>query len=165
MLYALAIRLTKRAEDADDLVQDTLLRAFCSFERFRAGSNCRAWLATIMTNCFISKCRKKRRHDLYIAERVHMLAESNQKCPWYGDSQISLRSGAWSDEVQSALESLPRGQRAVVVLADVHDVSYRQIATVLSIPVGTVMSRLFRARRVLQQCLSEYARADYGFAA
>ena len=158
VLFGLAYRLTKRREDADDLLQDTLLRAFGAWDRFQPGSNCRAWLARIMMNCFVSGYRRRRRHERFVANTY----DQETSCPEQPEDPRKQLDRGLGDEVTSALETLTPIHREVVELADVHGVQYREIAKALDVPIGTVMSRLFRARRQLEQQLHEYARNDYG---
>ncbi len=163
-LYATALRLTKQPSDAEDLVQDTLLRAYTAWARFEPGSNCRAWLLRIMTNSFINSYRRRRRHQRFANE-----CPDDAVYALYGDSQREaqdpehkLLADQLGDEVTAALASLGEDYRRVVELADLRGIRYREIAAKLGLPIGTVMSRLFRARRQLEQQLSEYAATDYG---
>ncbi len=160
-LFGTALRLTRSSSDAEDLVQETYLKAFRSFEQFEMGTNCKAWLFRILTNTFINKYRRK------VREREILDGESHAPTVF-----ISLdaagKSGATSpenilierflsDEVLSALQKVPVDFRVVVLLSDVYSFSYKEIAEMMTIPMGTVMSRLFRGRRLLQEQLFEYA--------
>jgi RNA polymerase sigma-70 factor (ECF subfamily) len=164
-LYACAMRYTREPGDAEDLVQETLLRAFDAWPRFLPGSNVRAWLFRILTNSFINHYRRRKRHRrfatespdeavsaLYGADRAHAAASP----------AAALCEATLSDEVIAALAALAADHREVVVLADLGGVRYRDIAHRLGLPIGTVMSRLFRARRQLEAQLSAFAAADYG---
>jgi RNA polymerase sigma-70 factor, ECF subfamily len=163
-LYAAALRLTRQPDDAKDLVQDTLLRAYLAWSRFEPGSNCRAWLLRILTNGFINTYRRRRRHTRFATE-----CPDDAVAAVYGSAQRhavdparALVADTLGDEVSAALASLGDDYRQVVELADLRGVRYRDIAESLGIPIGTVMSRLFRARRQLEQKLEDYAAADYG---
>ncbi len=158
MLLGLAYRLTRRREDADDLLQDTLLRAYRAWDRFQPGSNCRAWLSRIMMNCFVSGYRRMRRHERFVANTY----AQETSCPTQIEDPRKRLDSGLGDEVTSALGTLTPIHREVVELADVRGVQYREIAEELEVPIGTVMSRLFRARRQLEEHLHEYARVDYG---
>jgi RNA polymerase sigma-70 factor, ECF subfamily len=162
-LYGAACRLTRNARDAEDLVQEAVLRAYRFWDTFEKDSNCKAWLLRILTNTFINEYQRKKRSrqvlEAATAEQaatdgvlVHEAAEA-QKSP---ESMLVDRSV--SDDVQRALEALPDDFRVAVVLCDIEGLSYKEIAEVMGTPVGTVMSRLFRGRRLLQASLREFAR-------
>ena len=139
-LYAAALRLTKNQRDAEDLVQDTYLRAFRFFDRFERGTNIKAWLFKILTNTFINRYRRSvKERSLVDGPEQHFI-----------DRLLS-------DDVLEALDAVPIDFRMAVILADLQDFSYREIADILDVPVGTVMSRLFRGRRLLQKSLAGYA--------
>lgn len=164
VLYAAALRLTRQPTDAEDLVQETLLRAYTAWDRFEPGSNSRAWLQRILTNSFINKYRRKRRHTRFATENPDEAVSS-----LYGTSHEEAANpheqmvhDTLSDEVTAALASLGDEYREVVELADLRGIRYRDIADALGLPIGTVMSRLFRARRLLEQQLRDYAATDYG---
>jgi RNA polymerase sigma-70 factor, ECF subfamily len=163
-LYANALRLTRQPADAADLVQETLMRAYVAWDRFEPGSNCRAWLLRILTNSFINNYRRRRRHRRFATERPEEAV-----AVFYGDEpkraadpERELLADALGDEVSAALDTLGDDYRKVVELADLRGIRYRDIAAELDIPIGTVMSRLFRARRQLEARLEDYAAADYG---
>lgn len=163
-LYAAALRMTREPADAHDLVQETLLRAYQAWSRFEPGTNCRAWLLRILTNAFINIYRKRRRQRRFASEnRGDMLAaiygEADDRAPSPEDAVLDV---TLADEVATALDSLHEDYRKVVELADLQDVRYRDIADTLGVPVGTVMSRLFRARRRLEQQLEGFAADGYG---
>jgi RNA polymerase sigma-70 factor, ECF subfamily len=162
-LYSAALRLTRNPADAEDLVQDTYLRAWRSYNTFQEGTNLRAWLYRILTNSFINKYRAKQRRptedgidnieDLYLYKRISAL-----------DSSLGTRSAEdtmfdmfTDDEVKAALEALPENFRLPVLLADVEGFSYKEIAEMLDIPVGTVMSRLHRGRKGMHKLLFDFA--------
>jgi RNA polymerase sigma-70 factor (ECF subfamily) len=159
-LYSAALRLTKNEAEAEDLVQDAYLRAYVFFERFQQGTNLRAWLFKILTNLFINKYRRK-------ATETRILADEDQKLSllspglveYCKDPERSYLESTFSDDVKRALDELNDDFRMVVLFADLHDFSYKEIADILDCPVGTVMSRLFRGRRALQAKLLDYTRA------
>jgi RNA polymerase sigma-70 factor, ECF subfamily len=163
-LLAAALRYTRNRADAEDLVQDTFARALGAWSRFEPGSNCRAWLFRILTNGFISGYRRRRRHNRFTHE-----TGDDAVTAFYGDTgeragnpQEALVEAGLGDEVESALAELGEDYLKVVLLADLRGARYRDIATQLGVPIGTVMSRLFRARRQLEERLRDYAAADYG---
>ena len=162
-LYSAAMRLTRNSADAEDLVQDTYLRAWRSFNTFQEGTNLRAWLYRILTNSFINKYRAKQRRpdetgmdnieDLYLYKRIGTLdsGRSNRSAE---DTMLDLFT---DDEVKDALEELPENFRLPVLLADVEGFAYKEIAEMLEIPVGTVMSRLHRGRKQMHKLLYDFA--------
>jgi RNA polymerase sigma-70 factor (ECF subfamily) len=163
-LYAAALRMTRNPEDAHDLVQDTLLRAYLAWSRFEHGTNVRAWLFRILTNSYINIYRKRRRHQRFATE-----CPGDAVAAFYGDTvdhveapQQALVHRGLGDEVREALDSLGDDYRQVVEMADLQGIRYRDIASMLGLPMGTVMSRLFRARRKLEEQLGEFAATDYG---
>jgi RNA polymerase sigma-70 factor (ECF subfamily) len=162
-LYAMGLRLTRNERDAEDLVQDAMLRAYKYWDRFESGTNCKAWLFKILSNTFINRYHKGRREGEIaqaIAEETeaetqdilsHEMAQSSR------DPEGALGSRLLSDDVVRALASLPGEFRLVVLLSDVEEFSYKEIADIMDCPVGTVMSRLHRGRRLLQRALHDYA--------
>jgi RNA polymerase sigma-70 factor, ECF subfamily len=160
-LFSAALKLTKNERDAEDLVQDTYLKAFRFFDKYEPGTNAKAWLFKILTNTFINRYRKslKERDILDGSERITVYQRSvsgNAKRVTEAPSGDHL-DGGLSDDVQRALAELPVDFRVVVTLADLHEFSYKEIAATVECPVGTVMSRLYRGRRLLQQALASYA--------
>lgn len=165
MLYRMALKLTRSGADADDLVQDSLVKAFRSFEKFEKGTNIRAWLCTIMTNTFINDLRKKRRFRVY-AENVRQCnnivmndhsRDEGQPTEIDRINYDSLKFNHFSDEVANAFDDMSDTFKQVIYMADLEEMTYEEISSKLNIPVGTVMSRLFRARKTLRQSLIEYA--------
>jgi RNA polymerase sigma-70 factor, ECF subfamily len=155
-LYAAAMRYARNEKDAEDLVQETLLRALAAWEHFQQGTNCRAWLFRILTNNFINEYRRiAREREWQFREN---LALSDPGHPQMRDPESVWLEGFIGDEVRHALAALPDDFRQVVILADLNGLSYRDIATKLNLPIGTVMSRLHRARRLLEVALLEYAK-------
>lgn len=160
-LYSAAMRMTRNASDAEDLVQETYLRGYRSYATFEEGTNLRAWLFRILTNTFINSYRAKQRRpqetdlgdteDLYLYKNVRNIDPSSRSAE---DTLFDLFT---DDEVKAALESLPDNFRVPVLLADVEEFSYKEIAEMLDIPIGTVMSRLHRGRKAMQKQLVEFA--------
>ena len=156
-LYHKALVLTRRPEDASDLVQETYLRAFRNFSGFTEGTNCKAWLFTIQYSIFVNKYRKAQREPelLSIDEMDEAFHRAIEDTSWEND----FAALDWKEpEVDEALGKLPGDFRAAVLLVDVEELSYEEAATVLACPVGTLRSRLSRARRMLFVELRDYAR-------
>ena len=163
-LYSAALRMTRNPSDAEDLVQETYLRAYRGFGGFQDGTNLKAWLYKILTNTFINTYRAKKRRpeqvdlddteDFFLYRRLGGLeAVEAQRSP---ESEVL---DAIPDElVKAALESLPEQFRMAVLLADVEGFSYKEIAEIMDVPIGTVMSRLHRGRKALQKQLWEFGR-------
>jgi RNA polymerase sigma-70 factor (ECF subfamily) len=164
-LYACALRYTRNPGDAEDLVQEALMRAFQAWGRFIPGSNARAWVFRILTNSFINTCRRRKRHRRFAtetpqdAERALYGSARPRKAR---DPEAEMLASALSDDVVAALDTLGDDYREVVMLADISGCRYRDIAEQLEVPIGTVMSRLFRARRQLESQLRDFAAEDYG---
>lgn len=154
-LYSTALRMAKNENDAEDLVQETYLKAFRFFHRFEQGTHIKAWLFKILTNTFINKYRKQQR-DREVLEDW----DWDQITPLESDYQASERKVLdrfISRQVIDALESIPADFRIVVILADLEDFSYKEIAEIADCPIGTVMSRLYRGRRMLRKLLYDFA--------
>jgi RNA polymerase sigma-70 factor, ECF subfamily len=162
-LYSAAMRMTRNKADAEDLVQEAYLKGFRSFHTFIDGTNLRAWLFRILTNTYINKYRAKQRRpdesdlgdieDLYLYKRLGTFEDAS-----IGRSaEESLMEMLPDDEVKRALEELPDNFRLPVILADVEGFAYKEIAEMLDIPIGTVMSRLHRGRKAMQKALHSYA--------
>jgi RNA polymerase sigma-70 factor, ECF subfamily len=160
-LYASALRLTKNERDAEDLVQDTCMRAYRFFEKFERGTNIKAWLFRILTNTFINRYRRKVKERSATEgpeqEAVQALFFSQDATDQANNPERFLFDRLLSDDVLRAIDSLPIDFRMVVILADLQEFSYKEIADILGCPVGTVMSRLFRGRKQLQKMLRDYA--------
>ena len=162
-IYSAALRMTRNASDAEDLVQETYLRAYRGFGGFKEGSNLRAWLYRILTNTFINQYRARQRRpdeteldeqeDLYLLRRIGGLEAVNAG----RSAEDELMDYFTDGEVSSALDDLPENFRLPVLLADVEGFSYKEIAEMLDVPIGTVMSRLHRGRKALQKGLYDYA--------
>ncbi len=158
-LYGAAIRLTRNDRDAEDLVQDAVMRAYRFFDKFERGTNFKAWLFTILTNTFINSYRRnvKERSLEDESERQSVEAQffSSAATEKAQNPEQFLIDRSMSADVLKAIDSLPIDFRMVVILADVQEFSYREIAEIIDVPVGTVMSRLFRGRKQLQKMLTQ----------
>ncbi len=162
-LYGSAYRLTRNAGDAEDLVQETLLRAYRFWHSFTEGSNCKAWLFKILSNTFINSYqRKKRSGEILNAAVAEQESIDGVLVHAKSQSQLSPREllveQSLSEDVEQALASIPTDFRVAIVLCDVEGFSYKEIADILECPVGTVMSRLHRGRRLLRKELSGFAK-------
>ena len=159
-LYAAALRMTRNEKDAEDLVQDALLRAYRFFDTFQAGTNCKAWLFRILTNVFCNNYRDREREHVILTEAESSPANLEQ---FVGggldgrDTETALLGRMVSADVEKALAAVPADFRMAVILADLEDFSYKEIAEIMECPAGTVMSRLFRGRKILQGLLHDYA--------
>jgi RNA polymerase sigma-70 factor (ECF subfamily) len=155
-LYRVALRLTGNASDADDLVQETMLKAYRAWDQYQRGTNAKGWLLTILRHAFINEYRRRTRHpetvDLDAIEPFAVFDEVQEE-----DPQGRFFDQIVDDEVLRAIDQLPEQFREAVVLSDVEGLSYEEVARILSVPIGTVKSRLFRARRQLQAKLYDYA--------
>jgi RNA polymerase sigma-70 factor (ECF subfamily) len=162
-LYSGALRMTRNPADAEDLVQETYLRAYRGFGGFQEGTNLKAWLYRILTNTYINRYRAKQRRpeesnlddveDLYLYRRLGGLEGATRS----RSAEDELMDAFSEYEVKQAVEDLPENFRLPVLLADVEGFSYKEIAEILDIPIGTVMSRLHRGRKALQARLFDYA--------
>jgi RNA polymerase sigma-70 factor (ECF subfamily) len=156
LMYRVALRLTGDPANAEDLVQDTVLKAYRAWDTFRQGTNARGWLLTILRNTFINDYRRRRRApvtvDIDVAEQYALVHQEAGR-----DPEGEFFHELVDDRILSAIDALPEEFREVVVLSDVEGLGYAQIAETVGVPVGTVKSRLFRARKHLQGTLLEYA--------
>jgi RNA polymerase sigma-70 factor (ECF subfamily) len=162
-LFSSAVRMTRNRSDAEDLVQETFLKGWRSFHTFQEGTNLRAWLFRIMTNTYINKYNAKQRRpleteldeveELFLYRRMGAVDQS-QIAPSAEDQMMNLFT---DDEVKKSLEELPEQFLLPVLLSDVEGFSYKEIAEMLETPIGTVMSRLHRGRKLMQKRLYEYA--------
>jgi len=162
MLYAVALRLTRNPADAQDLTQNTVVKALRFHDKFQKGTYIKAWLLTILRNTFINDYRRKARRPVFVELSG---AEPSQDIP--PDPEIGYepreRTGRellelLDDEVKRAVETLPHDFREAVIMADLEDMSYKEIAEAMDCPLGTVMSRLYRGRKLLRESLYDYAK-------
>ncbi len=159
-LYNYAVRMTGDPEDANDLVQETYLKAYRFFDSFEKGTNCKAWLFRILKNSYINRYRKESKEpdkvdydeikEFYHTVKHSSLDSNDMQEKWYGE--------LLDDEVSRALDSLPEDFREVVQLCDIEGFTYEEIANMVDCPIGTVRSRLHRGRKILREKLLEYAR-------
>jgi RNA polymerase sigma-70 factor (ECF subfamily) len=162
-LYTAALRMTRNPADAEDLVQETYLKAYRAYDTFEAGTNLKAWLYRILTNTYINRYRKQQRRpsevdlgeleDLYLYRRLSSDATSDAS----RSTEDRVLDGLVEADVKQAVESLPENFRIPVLLADLEGFAYKEIAEILDIPIGTVMSRLHRGRKALERALWEFA--------
>ena len=161
-LYNYAFRYVRGEAEANDLVQDTMVKAWTSIESYRRGTNAKAWLFTILKNLFINDYRKRARRGKQVDyEEVVTFrdGETNANLMGYLDLRYEMYDQLLEDELMLALDCLPEDFREVLLLADRDDWKYEEIAEFQNVPIGTVRSRLFRARNLLAKQLEEYARA------
>jgi RNA polymerase sigma-70 factor (ECF subfamily) len=162
-LYSAAMRMARNRADAEDLVQETFLKAYRAYDTFTEGTNLKAWLYRILTNTYINKYRRDSRRpsevdlgdveDLYLYRRIGSedAAEASRT------TEDRVLDGLVESDIKAAIEELPENFRLPVLLADLEGFSYKEIADILDIPIGTVMSRLHRGRKAMQKRLWEYA--------
>ena len=161
-LYAAARRMTRNAADAEDLVQETYLKAYRGYDRFEEGSNLKAWMYRILTNSYINRYRAKQRRpdesdladveDMYLYRRL-----SGENSEIGASAEDAFLDSVTDDAVKAAIEAIPENFRIAVLLADVEGFAYKEIANILEIPIGTVMSRIHRGRKALEKQLHDYA--------
>ncbi|HJQ95946.1 MAG TPA: sigma-70 family RNA polymerase sigma factor [Acidimicrobiia bacterium] len=162
-LYGAAVRMTRNPANAEDLVQETFLKAYRAYGTFEEGTNLKAWLYRILTNTFINNYRRDTRRpqetdlgeleDLYLFRRLARETSATSST----SAEDQLLEGLVEEDIKQAIESLPENFRMVVLLADLEGFSYKEIADILDIPIGTVMSRLHRGRKALQVALWDFA--------
>ena len=156
-LYSAALRMTRNAADAEEVVQETFLKAYRSYNTFQEGTNLKAWLYRILTNTYINRYRKQQRRpaevelgelqDLYLFKRLGEASGAERS------TEESVLESMVDSDIKEAIESLPENFRLPVLLADVEGFSYKEIAEITEVPIGTVMSRLHRGRKALQRAL------------
>lgn len=161
LMMAMANRLTRNPSEAEDLVQDTLVKAFRSRDQYQSGTNLKAWLLTILRNTFLNGYRRQKLHRRLIdggdAENISHRSMSTASVQTMTDTESGLLQNSLHSALRSALQQLPEEFSSVVVLADVEELSYKEIAESIGCPVGTVMSRLHRGRRLLRSRLMQQA--------
>lgn len=164
LLYNYAMRMTGNQMDADDLLQDTFMRAYRFFHGFQQGTNCKAWLFRIMKNCYINRYRQNKKEpgmvDYEDVENFYDTIKDEVIDP--NDLQHKVFSNLLDDDVHSALNSLQDDYKTVVILCDLEGLSYEEISEFLNCPIGTVRSRLHRGRKILERYLKKYAK-DKGY--
>ncbi len=154
-LYAFALKLSQARDDADDLVSETVVRALEKWRQYEPGTNLRAWLFTILYHSFVSRKRRVEKREVHPSDdregwsAFDVVGETDPEGKFF-DSFID-------DEISRAIDELPDEYRGAVILSDIHEMRYAEIAEILGVPEGTVKSRLFRARRILQKKLLDYA--------
>ena len=163
-LYSVAMRMTRNPADAEDLVQETYLKAYRAYHTFTEGTNLKAWLYRILTNTYMNKYRKDSRRpnevdlgtveDLYLYRRIGSEASAEAA----RTTEERVLDGLVESDIKEAVEDLPETFRMPVLLADLEGFSYKEIAKILDIPIGTVMSRLHRGRKAMQKRLWEFAK-------
>lgn len=165
-LYSAALQLTRKPQDAEDLVQETYLKAFAAFHQYKPGTNMKAWLYRILHNTFISNYRKAQRRpqetDGAEVEDWQEFQSAQHQSVGLESAEVQALELLPNDEIGQALAQLPEDRRQVVYLADIEGFSYQEIAQIMGTPIGTVMSRLNRGRKQLRGILREYA-ADLGY--
>ncbi|GCD97521.1 ECF RNA polymerase sigma factor SigR [Embleya hyalina] len=165
-LYPAALRMTRNASDAEDLVQETFTKAYASFHQFRDGTNLKAWLYRILTNTFITSYRRKQRQPVVSTtqeiEDWQLYRAASHESTGLRSAELEALDRLPDSDVVAALRALPEEFRVTVYLADVEGYPYKEIAAFTKVPLGTVMSRLHRGRRRLREALADYAR-ERGF--
>jgi RNA polymerase sigma-70 factor (ECF subfamily) len=163
-LQTFAYHLTYNQEDADDLVQETYLKAYRFIDKYDEGTNAKAWLFKILKNAYINEYRKKVKQPTKVdyEEIVTYHDTDDDRISGYSDLREEIFLHMMGDEVTSAINSLPIDFRTVILLCDIEGFTYEEIASIIDVPIGTVRSRLFRARNLLKEKLTDYAQ-KHGF--
>ena len=164
ILYNYALRLTTDPSDAEDLVQESMIKAYRFFHSYERGTNAKGWLYRILRNAFINNYRKKSRRPTEVdyADIAPFYESVRSEQSNTTDMQEQMFQGMMSDEISNALNRLPEDFRTVVMLCDVEGFTYEEIANMLDVPIGTIRSRLHRGRNLLREQIKDYA-AKYGY--
>jgi RNA polymerase sigma-70 factor (ECF subfamily) len=157
-LFGAAMRLTRNRQDAEDLLQETYLKAYAHYDGFSEGTNLKAWLFRILKNSFINDYRHRKIAPPEVDLETQDESAFDRRAADGPNPETQMLDGSLDDRVARALASLPEEFRLVVELSDLQDFSYREVAGILEIPLGTVMSRLYRGRRLLEEALLEFGR-------
>jgi RNA polymerase sigma-70 factor (ECF subfamily) len=161
-IYSAALRMTRDPDDAADLAQDALARAYAAFHQFRRGTNFKAWLYRILTNTYINDYKRRQRGPRFVSYDVPTETGGSEveviPGPEGEQPEVAALMQVRDEEVEAALDALPEEFRQVVMLSDIEEFPYQDIARILRIPMGTVRSRLFRGRRLLRKALMDYAK-------
>jgi RNA polymerase sigma-70 factor, ECF subfamily len=164
VVYRAALRFTRQPDDARDLTQDTFLRALRTFDRFQPDTNCKAWLLTIVYSVFVNRYRRQQREPVVAVDDLDVMYDSSPSTTTAPVGQAAASFDRISDpEIEEALSRLPEVFRSAVLLVDVEELTYEEAAAVLTCPVNTLRTRLFRGRKLLSTTLRDYAaRQGYG---
>jgi len=158
MLYAVALNLTRNAADAEDLTQNAVVKALRFHDKFKEGTYIKAWLLTILRNTFINEYRRRSRQPLQVELSGTEAADAPVTPPASAEAaQVEAMLELLDDEVRQAVAELPDDFRNAVIMADLQEKSYKEIAGIMGCPIGTVMSRLYRGRKILREQLAAYA--------